>query len=326
MRGPARVFAILGVGVLAAATLRAQAPGRLSGIVTDETGEPLAEVQVTVTDPEVESFSLSTSTNKKGKYAFLIKDVTRPYSCRFEKEGFQTLELTIKIPFNSNLEKDLTMPSLESLRISTAESPPAISSEAETILVPSNPAVLLFNEGAAAASAGDLEAAEQRFEEAIVLDPDLPEAHAALSALRLGSDRFTEAAAGAERALELEPGNVRTLEIRYRAYRALGDEAKARQALAELRAASPEAAQQDLYNRGVQLFNTGEIETAKSLFLEVIELGPGHARSHYMLGMCYVNSGDSVRAKEHLERFLELAPDDVDAPTARETLGYLGGS
>ncbi|MCP4201436.1 MAG: tetratricopeptide repeat protein [bacterium] len=326
MRGIARVLAILAVGSLAVATLQAQAPGRLSGVVSDETGKPLADVQVTVTDPEVSSFSLSTKTNKKGKYAFLIKDVTRPYLCQFEKEGFQTLELTIKIPFNSNLEKNLTMPSLESLQASAANLPAPTPTESETGSVHVNPAILVFNEGAAAASAGDLETAEQKFDEAITLDPDLPEAHAALSALWLASDRFAEAATAADRALELEPGNIRAMEIRYQAHKALGNEAEAAQALAELQAASPEAAQLDRYNRGVGLFNTGAIEEAKSLFLEVLELDPGHARSHYMLGMCHVNSGDNAKAREHLERFLELAPDDADAASAREMVRYLGGS
>lgn len=45
-----------------------------------------------------------------------------------------------------------------------------------------------------------------------------------------------------------------------------------------------------------------------------------------MLGMCFVNWGDSAKAREHLEQFLELAPNDPDATTARETVHYLAGS
>ena len=33
--------------------------------------------------------------------------------------------------------------------------------------------------------------------------------------------------------------------------------------------------------------------------------------------------GDTEKAKSHLERFLELAPSDVDAPLAQEMLKYL---
>jgi Tfp pilus assembly protein PilF len=42
-----------------------------------------------------------------------------------------------------------------------------------------------------------------------------------------------------------------------------------------------------------------------------------------MLGLCYVNSGDNAKAKEHFSRFLELAPDDPDAGTAAEMVQYL---
>ena len=317
------IRALLAAGALAAASIRAQAPGRLSGVITDENGTPLSEVQVTVTDPEVESFRLSTATNKKGKYAFLIKDVTRPYLCQFEKEGFQTLEVTIKIPFNANLEKDLTMPSLESLQTAAQTAPALAGSEARPALVPSNPAVLVFNEGAAAVAAGDLATAESKFEEAIALDPELVAPHAALSALRLGGNRFAEAAEAAEKALALDPENVRALQIRYQAYKALGDDAKTQQALSDLQAADPEAALQDLYNQGVELFNGGRIGDAEKLFSEVLEVDPRHARSHYMLGMCFVNSGKNEMAREHLSTFVDLAPDDVDAATARATLEYL---
>jgi hypothetical protein len=42
-----------------------------------------------------------------------------------------------------------------------------------------------------------------------------------------------------------------------------------------------------------------------------------------MLGLCYSGTGATEKAKSHLERFLELAPSDVDAPLAQEMLKYL---
>jgi hypothetical protein len=38
-----------------------------------------------------------------------------------------------------------------------------------------------------------------------------------------------------------------------------------------------------------------------------------------------VNDGATEEAKQHLERFLELAPDSPEAATARDLLDYLSG-
>ena len=85
-------------------------------------------------------------------------------------------------------------------------------------------------------------------------------------------------------------------------------------------------ARDDLYKQGVAVFNAGQIDDARALFDRVLELDPDHAHSHYMLGMCFVNTGDNAQALEHLEKFLELDPENPDAATAREMVNYLAGS
>ena len=39
--------------------------------------------------------------------------------------------------------------------------------------------------------------------------------------------------------------------------------------------------------------------------------------------LIYVNEGENERSMQHLERFLELAPEDDEAATARELLSYI---
>ena len=43
-----------------------------------------------------------------------------------------------------------------------------------------------------------------------------------------------------------------------------------------------------------------------------------------MLGLVYVNTGDSAKAKEHLQKFIDLAPDDPEVATAKQMLDYAG--
>jgi tetratricopeptide (TPR) repeat protein len=184
-------------------------------------------------------------------------------------------------------------------------------------------AAILYNEGVEGMRAGDAATAKARFQEALGIDPNFLPAVVGLALCHLREGSFEEAAAAAERALELEPGNLQAMGARLDAYRALGDEDKEQEALEALKAADPKTASRQLFDGGIDLFNAGDTEGAKELFLRAAELDPENAAAHYKLGLCYINSGKTAAAKEHLQRFLELAPDHPDAAGAREMLGYL---
>jgi Flp pilus assembly protein TadD len=62
---------------------------------------------------------------------------------------------------------------------------------------------------------------------------------------------------------------------------------------------------------------------AKKRFGKVLELDPNHARAHYFLGLVLMREGAKQEAKRHLQRFLELAPTDPDAATAKGAIQYL---
>ena len=42
-----------------------------------------------------------------------------------------------------------------------------------------------------------------------------------------------------------------------------------------------------------------------------------------MLGLCYASTGENPKAREHLTKFLALAPNDNDAALAKEMLETL---
>jgi len=185
-------------------------------------------------------------------------------------------------------------------------------------------AVRVFNEGADAARLGDLDGARKRFEEAVQIDPELAPAHAALARILLGQKHYQEAIAAGDKALDLEPGRADVLKVKYEAYRGLGDDASALRIFQEMVASDPAGTAKALFDRGVEMFNAGNTAGAKTAFEQAILADPKHAKGHYMLGLCYVNAGENPKAKEQLQRFLELAPDDPDAGTAKEMLKYVG--
>ena len=185
-------------------------------------------------------------------------------------------------------------------------------------------AVRVFNEGADAARLGDLDGARKRFEEAVQIDPELAPAHAALARILLGQKHYQEAIAAGDKALDLEPGRADVLKVKYEAYRGLGDDASALRIFQEMVTSDPAGTAKALFDRGVEMFNAGNISGAKTAFEQAILADPKHVKGHYMLGLCYVNTNKNPKAKEQLQRFLELAPDNPNASTAKEMLKYIG--
>ena len=55
----------------------------------------------------------------------------------------------------------------------------------------------------------------------------------------------------------------------------------------------------------------------------IVAADPENARAYYELGRSYLSAGDTDKAKEALQQFLSMAPNDPEAPSAKEMLSYL---
>ena len=97
---------------------------------------------------------------------------------------------------------------------------------------------------------------------------------------------------------------------------ALGKRDEAVEALNALAAQDPKAAAELLFRRAELDFKAGDRETARPGLEQAVKLNPRLARAHYLLGLV-LYSLDKGKAKEHLQRFLDLTPDDPDAAEAR---------
>lgn len=182
---------------------------------------------------------------------------------------------------------------------------------------------IVYNEGVSALQVGDVKRAEALFRQAVELDPRLAPAWSALAILLFNAEKFAQAAEAAERLMEIEPANATGLRLAFEAYAAAGD-ARQEAAFERLVAADPAATAVKLFERGVDRFNAGEVASAADDFELALRADPELARGHYYLGLCKVNAGDTAAAREHLERFLALAPNDDDAGVARQILADLG--
>ena len=131
-------------------------------------------------------------------------------------------------------------------------------------------------------------------------------------------------AAAAEVVVEEGPVvDLEAMTLRYETYRAMGDKAKATEAQAAMQAASAASTPEELYKQGVALYNANNSVAARATFEQLVARDPNHAKGHFLLGNILVATGENAAAKEHLQKFLDLAPNDSEAATAKEMLAYL---
>jgi len=99
----------------------------------------------------------------------------------------------------------------------------------------------------------------------------------------------------------------------------------------QLRKALADAEQANARERFALAYNLGSIykaarqyERAEAQFLKALEMNADDAALHYNLGILYDdNLANAKKARRHYKRFLELAPNDPDAPNVVKWLEEL---
>jgi len=176
-----------------------------------------------------------------------------------------------------------------------------------------------YNEGVEKSQGGDQDGALADFRLALRLAPGLSAVYNGMAALLLNQGSYAEAVEAVDKLLAANPEDIRGRRVRYLALSALGD-TRADAALDAWAAGDPKSAADLLYTRGDEAFRQDRLDDAIAALTRVLTIDPKRARAHYTLGLAYTSAGDKAKAREHLERFLELAPDDSEAGTAQELL------
>lgn len=184
----------------------------------------------------------------------------------------------------------------------------------------------IYNDGVGLSKAGDQAGAFEKFQEALIVDPNLMPALLGVATTGIEIDRNAEAAIAAETILNAEPEHEQALRIRYNAALKLGDDDKIIDSLVGLAVVEPEVARDSLLRMAYEAYDANDMAKSKSRFLKVLEVDPNHPLSYYLLGLITVGEGANDEATMHLERFLQLAPDHPEADAAGELLRFLSGS
>lgn len=185
-------------------------------------------------------------------------------------------------------------------------------------------AAQVYNDGVAAMRSGDNDRAIAFFDLAHGLDPALAEPLTGKATVQYNLEDYAGLEQTLERLDEVSPNHPRSHRLRFLLHDARAENAAALEAFEAYHAVDPEGAIDLLYKRAELDFRDGHAEAARTLLDRILALAPDHARAHFTLGLALASAGDTAGARRHLQRFLELAPDDPEAATAREMLPHLG--
>lgn len=283
------------------------ASGRLEVQAAGEDGQPLAGVEVTVTDPGTNK-TVAKTTDKRGS-AILQGLASGEVIVRFERQGYQTYETNARVETGAAHRVEATLRRLVQERAMSAEEEAAYQ------------AVERYNQAVRAYNEGDLDAAEAAVSTALERDPKLALAHALVARIAVRRGQPGAAADAFLRARELDP----KLDVLPELIQALTDAGRGEEADRLSAVARSVSSPAELYEMAIVEINRGNEIAARELLDQVLAAQPDHAPALYQRGLIHIQSGDAEGAKADFERYLELAPDGELAGDARAMLEALGG-
>ncbi len=318
LRRTTLLLLVLGLGLTG--LLAAQLPGTLFGQFSDENGDPVAGVKITITNPEAPNFLQEEVSDERGRYSIFLRNSTVPYNLAFEKEGYEKFRMPgFKVPTRQRTRRNWVIKTAAAVQQIAVQALDAIAEDVEI----KGSHVKIYNQGVLALEAGDIATARVLFEEALAKKDDFGPAYGGMARVHWKRKEWEDALRYAMKTLELDPEDTLINQVLYDSYSGLGQKAKAEEILKVLQAANPETAGLNLFNQAADLYNAGDTAGAKPLFERILVSDPDNPKANYMLGLCYISEGSNDLAKERLTHFLEIAPNDSDAPTAKEMLNYL---
>jgi tetratricopeptide (TPR) repeat protein len=176
-------------------------------------------------------------------------------------------------------------------------------------LDPTGAAALVAWAGALLAQ-GERNLATQRLEQALAIEPELPDALAMLARLHLDAKRYDDAVTCLQRAADLEPGPRRAAHLVGLAglYRQINQADRARFALEQAIAADPSMAQ-PYAELGDLLLQAQRFDEARQAYQQALVLAPRHVEHHVRAGRLCRLTGQLDQAITHLQRACNLSPD-----------------
>jgi tetratricopeptide (TPR) repeat protein len=311
---------LLSIGALVGPAL---AQGKITavGVVVDQDGNPVPDVEVTLEYKGHVYEKYFTKTDKNGKFLH-VNVYQGPYIIHLKKEGHGEGQVEMGLREIGLLEKP---PQFSMPKKAAGPAP-----EAERELTPEEQRQAAhkavndrMNVAVELAEAGSLDEAQAAYQEILELAPTYADAHYNLGHLQKRRGDLAGAEASFRKAIELD---VKFAEA-HNALAALllegGKVDAAHQALVQAAEIVPDNAQVQ-FNLGIMSQNVGKYPEAKTAFLRAAELDPENAEVNFYLGTIALGANDTAEALSRLEKYLSLNPQNPqNVEAAKGILAYL---
>jgi len=294
---------------LVAAVAWSAAQARLRGRVLDAEGQPIANVELKITN--VDGYSKTCEVAEDGRFRALILDATKTYLFEVSAPGFAPYEKPFKVAAgSSDNDFDLVLTSMKQAQ------------QVSQLALFEQPGYKEYDEATKLIEAGQSTEARSKLLIAVEVVPDLTQAWQALADLDFTDGAHDTALSHAEKCLELDDESLKCLAIAANAAQKLGDAEAHADYLARYRELNPDDPAV-IFNEAAQYLNRMDDEGARPALERCLAADPDFLKCLYEYGMMLLRSGDMEGAKEKLQHYLEVDPEGPDAATARETIKYL---
>ncbi len=316
--GMAILVGVLGLCLILSAQ-EGRGTGRIHGTVMDTSGKPLLGVTITaVHSPSGTSFK--GQSDKNGKWA-IVGLGTGNFRITAEMEGYnpEVFDMRVSQFSRNNPPVAFTLQKIQ-------------TQEMGMIGLDDSGAAALFEEGNRLYSAEKYSEAAAKFQEFLMLHPELTQVYLNLGNCFRTLEDFEQAVASSTRVLDSvreAEGTYEGSELAARALAAIGethmmqgDLDQASSCLQEAMAVFPQD-ETLAFNIGEIFFQQGDAAKGAEYFLRAIEIKPDWPPPHRQRGYALLNQADYKGALQSFQKFLELAPEDSQAATIRALIPQL---
>jgi tetratricopeptide (TPR) repeat protein len=302
-------------GLLVASEARAQGTGTARGKVTDDKGQPMADVNVLLDFQGGLTRKHNTKTNKKGDFT-QVGLQPGIYRITATKDGYQGGYVDVRV----GLGEATYVPDLKLVPAAAARAA-AGGADVEKANAELRQ---LVKDAQALAAEGKRDEAIAAFQVVLTKNVAAPEeVHFRIGQLQAEKKDWAAAEASYLKVLEMKPGHSGATVELANVYQLSGQKEKANELVAKATAGGEGDANVQ-YSTGVLHINAGRQDEAQAAFKKAIALDPNHAESYYHLGTIALNQNNIPEAIADLEKYLSLNPTNTqNVGTAQQLLKAL---